>query len=499
MDRCRGAAGLPILLLSLSLIGCAAATEIVHPVESAGEYASPTLGAGPARFEVPGFVTRFEGDACDRSSGREHSDALAGRIVVLGSSHSCNPQELAEFAQDAGAIGAIVVSSTSNPGSVAFSYDGDDHAGLAIPSLEMSERDWDAIGHPKAENGTFAVLRPTENPWRNVQSRWQWGMFSATFGSIAFVELVVCLRKLHGYFVEYGRWKRICGGRIPVYEVRWALPEIVLELELAGLLLRIVFFFDPGSVNGVYTSATALSLRRTSPYSTAWIIIKRITPYWDCMPTPASRMTNILVGLYWLHLLANDLKLPSRTSTISLGRWKWPCVGAISTMVLLELVNNVMGDVYPPSIAVSGPFSGALYGAAYLIASPLFFYGNWKMRSRIKHVQNPTLNTVRFVKKLNWLMIVSGLGSVLVFAGPVIVATRVAFEDPVGFAFVYWDMFTGLSLLSGSQISMFGAKRNAQTDTKVTMTKTKVESDEEDANPPDSESEDSHLPSSSSE
>ncbi len=457
------------LLLSAASV---ASLEIVQPSESAGEYASPTLGVGPESFDVPGFVVLFEGEACDRSSGRKHSDALAGNIAAIRDSHSCSAKELAEFAQDAGAIGAIVVSKTANPGSLAFSYDGDDHDGIAIPSIHMSTFDWDSIGFG---NGTFAVMRPTENPWRNVKARWQWAMFSALFGSIAIVELIACVWKFYGYLIEYGTRPKVCG--ISVYAARWALPEIVLVMEAAAIALRIVFFVDPGSVNKVYTSDTSVSLLTSS--------------------FPLGIATSILVAFYWLHLLANDFKPPSKKSTISLGRWKWPCVGVIATVILLEVVNNMMANVYPPSNAVSGAFSGALYGLMNLGTSVFFFYENWKMKKRMKSLENPTPGIIRFVRKLNFLMFVSGIGSVLVFTGPFLVFTGVVFDQPAGFVFVYWDMYTGLSLQSGSQISMFDANRSAQTNTKTT-TMTKMETVPAPKEPgPDSEVSETSLSSES--
>ena len=448
------------------LLPLVASTEIVQPVQSAGDYASPSLGVGPSKFELAGFVSYLdvpddddEHVACDRTNGRDHSMLLGGTIAMVRASYQCTAQRMAEFAQDAGAIGAIVVD-TDTPGSRSFErgeYD------VRIPAVQMSESDWDEIGWPDAgvaPNSTFAVLRPTDNPWTGVKSREHWAAFSALFGSIAVLELLVCTYRLWGYFSVYGERKYslvrcipFCGVRwhIPYYAVRWQLPEIVLAMELLSLILRIAFLVDPGAVFGVYSSSISVSLLTVS--------------------FPPGIATNLLVGMYWLNLLRNDFRPPSKKGTMALGRWKWPCIVTILFVFALEVFNNTIADVYREATTISGPFSGALYMILYGASSPFFFYANWRMYSHVKGMMTRNPKTEAFVRKLGRLMAVSGFGSVLVFAAPLSVSLGLL-GHPDGMVFTYWSMFTGLSALSGSQISMFSVDREARFDnTKTTLTK----------------------------
>ncbi len=436
---------LTLLVWVLAQDGFGRALEIITS-SGTEQFPSPGLGIGPSEFDLvsEGILVEYN-DACmyNEKEG-PYTAGFSGRIVVIPET-ACTPGELIGTLEGEDVVGVIILVDAEIPGAGTYTWDGNDYAEITIPAVEMYTKAWGG-----RRNATIH-LTPTSNPWDGINSDVHWGIFSAIFGVLNICFLVVCIYKLRRYVRNVG------------YKAE--LPQLVLSFETAGSLLSILWLIDPSANHKIWTSSISLSLM--------------------IMSFPFSIATNFMVATYWLKIVKSR---PTRKQ--NLKNW-WILCGICIGFVFVVTFGVVILQSVGSSSKFSATASGVIYAFFFGTTGLLLFYASREIWLYIRDMRGAPLTFARYIL---WLTFAGAVSTICILCATMMVPSAF-FKTPAGFGFTYWIMFSGRSLLTGSQIFMWNApmsQRSANTmmntkTTKVQDPDSDSDSDEENASDQDVE------------
>jgi len=332
---------------------------------------------------------------------------LTGFIALIDS-EDCYAQKKIKYAQEAGALGAVVRKFAFKP-PLSYMGDGHRHPDIHIPAVQVDDDDFftmrDAL---KNQMEVTIVMSPDPCPWDvTYGNRSLWISFSVIFGTVHLITLIVAITKLVGvrWSIEASKVKVVC-----------------LVLQVIVACTRLAYMLDPLSTWGIFSETVTFVI--------------------SSLHTPFSLMSYALLGNYWDSVSEGPRVIVKLTSKTLIAFSVLLLAGEISTWYFRFVLINTN---FFTTIFI------CIYMVMIFVTSAYYFYHGMKIVRLLK--EKATGETIKRLQKLNrFILVIAACWTASFISLLVLIIVGVG---PYVNTCVYWVVAITLAIASATQVSMF--------------------------------------------
>jgi hypothetical protein len=354
----------------------------------------------------------------------KNKDSFEGNIVIVGKDdhigRACSPATKFRNVQKAKGAAVVLLLKRDEYNPLAASYYLDTH-GVDIGGVEAQTTESDENGYnlllKYASDENQVVLATLQGEDPNTYSSY-YIAFSILTGLFALINIYFGVDKLRKFVIENNGFKA-------------SLPQVILSMEIASNVLRIILCLEPdtGVGRGLIDFGSVNFLQSGS--------------------LPWSFTSTLMIAFYWDQSLRQyGEKHTTSWNVFSLERWKIPLIIICALMVVGDLVRCTVLSLYMGSRDIAiGIF--VFFGICALGIAVYFSTSGYKVLQWAKSTSAQS-NKRDALSRMTQFIVANAVGLFWIVVSLVVMSASTS-----GFFYGYIPLFFGLNFVSFVQISLF--------------------------------------------